>query len=128
MQTPDFSQFSKEQDKEPSQQKQLSAEEYTWSTKRVMEQVTINVASAGIIGILTLLIAVAGSFFLWLFHVIPANWLLVVIAIFAGMIVMLLILAFLWWLVFRKRPGIIMGALMGALIFGSMFDRGVEAL
>jgi uncharacterized membrane protein YdbT with pleckstrin-like domain len=121
MQTPNYSQLSNKQDKEPSQQQQRPAEEFTWSSTRVIEQVIINVTSAVIIGVIAVPIAVVSSFFLWLFHVIPANWLLAAIAILVGMVLTFLVLAFLLWLLSRKYPGVILGLIFG-LALGSRLN------
>src|SRR5260370_34764073 len=64
MQTSDFSPPIGEENKESFQQQEPTAEEYTWSATRVIEQVTINVISASIIGFFALLFMVISASFL----------------------------------------------------------------
>jgi len=102
MQTSDFSPPIGEENKESFQQQEPTAEEYTWSATRVIEQVTINVISASIIGFFALLFMVISASFLWFFHFIPLNWLLIVIIIPTCTTLILLVLIVIGWFLFRR--------------------------
>lgn len=120
MQTSNFNPPIEEENEESLQQQESSAEEYTWSTTRVIEQVIINVISASIIGFSALLFAVISTFFLWFFRLIPINWLLIVIAIPAGTTLILLVLALIGWLLFRQTSIILIAERVIIDMLGSM--------
>jgi len=102
MQTSDFSPLIGEENKESFQQQEPTAEEYTWSATRVVEQVTINVISASVIGFFALLFTIICASFLWFFHFIPLNWLLIVIIIPTCTTLILLVLIVIGWFLFRR--------------------------
>jgi hypothetical protein len=113
-------------------QKPPESEEYRWSRTRVTEQITINVASAFIVGILLALAALIGSsiglvfqqFFQYI--VIATNPLAAIAFLSLGVLITLLAIAGLAYLLvrraIRKYPAAIAVALVGVLAAGAVLD------
>jgi hypothetical protein len=113
-------------------QKPPEREGYSWSRTRVTEQITINVASAVIVGILLALAAVIGSSIGLLFQrflqyiVIPTNLLAAIAFLSFGDLITLLAIAGLAYLLvrrsIRKCPAAVAETLVGVSVAAAVLD------